>query len=275
MKAAACYLRVSTDEQTEYSPAAQLSAVEEYAARNAFTITAVYRDEGLSGRQAEKRPGFMRMISDARQKPCPFECILVHKLDRFSRSREDSVIYKAMLRRECGVKVISITETLEEDKFSVILEAMLEAMAEYYSLNLAEEVKKGMTEKAKQGGFQAAPPYGYAVSDNLLVPLPDEAEVVRMIFGWYTQGFSYREIAKTLNQNNKTTRRGKPFSSRSVEYILHNPVYIGKLRWTPTGKAHRNYAHPDTIVATGEHQPIIGIEVWKKTQTRAKNDFLP
>ena len=69
----------------------------------------------------------MRMIATAKAKPKPFDAILVHKFDRFSRSREDSIVYKSLLKRECNIKVISITEHLEDDKFSVILEAMLEA----------------------------------------------------------------------------------------------------------------------------------------------------
>jgi len=129
----ACYIRVSTDDQTEYSPAAQLKALKKYAKDNDITITKehIYIDEGISGKQADKRPEFMRMIATAKLKPKPFDVILVHKFDRFARSREDSVVYKSLLKKEAGIKVVSTTESIEDDKFSVILEAMLEAKSSF------------------------------------------------------------------------------------------------------------------------------------------------
>ena len=159
---AACYIRVSTEEQTEYSPEAQRRALDRYAQQHNMTILPehVYIDAGISGRRAETRPAFMSMIAAAKLKPPPFSAILVHKFDRFARNREDSIIYKSMLRRQCGVQVISITEHLEDDRMSLILEAMLEAMAEYYSINLGDEVRKGMTEKARRGELQTVPPFG-------------------------------------------------------------------------------------------------------------------
>lgn len=144
IKRGACYIRVSTNDQLEFSPDAQLKAIKKYAKDNDIIIDDdyVFIDEGISGRKASKRPAFQQMIKIAKSKPKKFDVILVHKFDRFARSREDSVVYKSLLRKECDIKVISITESIEDDKFSVILEAMLEAMAEYYSLNLADEVKK-------------------------------------------------------------------------------------------------------------------------------------
>ena len=81
------------------------------------------------------------MIKKAKSTPKPFDVILVHKFDRFARNREDSVVYKSLLRSELGIQVLSITENIGDDKMSVIIESMLEAMAEYYSLNLSDEVK--------------------------------------------------------------------------------------------------------------------------------------
>lgn len=258
---AAAYLRVSTEEQTEFSPEAQLRALETYAAAHGLTLDPrhIFRDEGISGRRAETRPGFMAMIRAARSPQRPFDVILVHRFDRFARSREDSVVYKSMLRRECGVRVISVTESIEEDKFSGILEAMLEAMAEYYSLNLSDEVKKGMTEKARRGGLQTAPPFGYRARDNVLVPQAEESALVRWIFSAYAEGASFRAIAQGLCALGARTRRGGLFSSRSVGYVLKNPVYLGLLRWDPgTGP----------IVAPGKHPPLVDRAVWDAVQAR-------
>ena len=187
---AACYIRVSTEDQTEYSPEAQHRALEHYARQHQLTISPehVYIDAGISGRRAETRPAFMAMIAAAKKRPPPFSVILVHKFDRFARNREDSIVYKSMLRRQCGVQVVSITEHLEDDKMSLILEAMLEAMAEYYSINLGDEVRKGMREKARRGELQTAPPFGYGVKDNILQPVPREAFVVQEIYRRFLAG---------------------------------------------------------------------------------------
>jgi len=267
----ACYIRVSTDDQTEFSPDAQLKALKEYAKKNDITLSKehIYADEGISGKRADKRPAFMQMIATAKLKPKPFDVILVHKFDRFARSREDSVVYKSLLKKEAGVKVVSITESIEDDKFSVILEAMLEAMAEYYSLNLAEEVKKGMLEKATRGGFQSTPSFGYKAEAGKLVIIPEEAEFIKFVFQKYADGeMGMFTLAQYANEVGIKTKRGSPFENRTVEYILNNPVYIGKLRWTPTGKVNRIYNHPDTIVADGEHQAIIALDLWNQVQDR-------
>jgi len=244
-----------------------------YAKANNIILTKdhVFIDEGISGKRADKRPAFMQMIATAKTKPKPFDVILVHKFDRFARSREDSVVYKSLLKREAGVKVISITESIEDDKFSVILEAMLEAMAEYYSLNLAEEVKKGMTEKASRGELQSTPSFGYKAESGKLVIIPEEARLVKFIFEQFASGeMGMRRLASYMNDIGVKSHRGNVFENRSIEYILNNPVYIGKLRWTPTERARRNYNHLDTIISDSTHEPIIDIELWERTQKALK-----
>jgi len=253
----------------EYSPDAQLRSLKQYAKSNGIILTNeyIYMDEGISGKRADKRPAFMNMIATAKTKPKPFDVILVHKFDRFARSREDSVVYKSLLKREAGVKVVSITESIEDDKFSVILEAMLEAMAEYYSLNLAEEVKKGMTEKANRGELQSTPPFGYKAEGGRLVVIPDEAKLIKFMFEQFaSQSMGFRTLATYLNDLGIKSRRNNPFEIRSIEYILNNPVYIGKLRWTPTEKVRRNYNHPDTIIRDSIHEPIISFDLWEQAQ---------
>lgn len=272
MQTAALYIRVSTDDQTEYSPSAQKKALLDYAKKNKYHIVKdfIFMDEGFSGKKAEKRPAFMKMIGMAKTKEKPFDTILVHKFDRFARNREDSVVYKSMLRKECGVKVISITESLDsDDKMSVIIEAILEAMAEYYSINLAEEVKKGMTEKARQGGYQTTPPLGYKMENNQLSILDEEAQYVRFIFEQYVNhNRSPYQIAKKLNELGVKSKRGNKMDLRGVEYILQNPVYIGMVRWTPTEKVRRNFNHPDTIIVKGSHEAIVKEELFESAKQK-------
>ena len=272
-KFAAAYIRVSTDDQLEFSLDAQIKALKEYAKRNDMIILNehIYADEGISGKRADKRPAFMKMIATSKKKPRPFDVILVHKFDRFARSREDSVVYKSMLKRESGIRVISITEHMEDDKFSVILEAMLEAMAEYYSLNLSDEVKKGMKEKATRGELQAKPSYGYRAENNQLIIVEEEAKYVRFIFEKFAnQEMNMLQIAKYLNELGVKTRRGCQFENRTIEYILNNPTYISVLRWNPSGKFNRKYHHKDIIFAKSTHEAIISQELWNKTQELLK-----
>lgn len=269
---AAAYIRVSTDDQTEYSPDAQKKALEKYAKSNNMTLLNdyIYIDEGISGRKAEKRPAFMRMIADAKNKNKPFDVILVHKFDRFARNREDSVVYKSLLRKQCGIKVISITENIEDDRIGILIEPMLEALAEYYSVNLSEEVKKGMTEKATRGEYQTTAAYGYKWINGVLTIDEKEAEHIRYIYDRFLAGIPQMQIARNLTELGARTHRGNTFENRSIEYILNNPLYCGYTRWTPTGKTigKRNYNSCDTLTVKGSHQPIISEELYNKVQEK-------
>ena len=277
MKTAAVYVRVSTEEQTEYSPDAQLKAAKEYAIRNDMIINDehIYMDEGISGKNTRKRPAFNKMIGTAKTKPKPFDVILLWKFSRFARNREDSIVYKSMLRRQLGIDVISITENIGDDKMSVLIEALIEAMDEFYSINLAEEVKKGMTEKATRGEFQSSPPLGYVkLPDQPLQIVEDEANYVRYAFGQYLAGVGCFTIASKLNSMGFRTKRGNKIENRTVEYILNNPIYKGYVRWTPTGKTvgNRIYDSKDTIIVKSEHELIISEETFDKVNEKLVAD---
>lgn len=280
MKKGAAYVRVSSEEQARegYSIDAQIKAIKDYARKNDIFLEEqyIYKDEGISGRKAEKRPAFMEMIKVAKSKPKKFDVILVHKFDRFSRNREDSIVYKSLLKKECEINVISITEHLDpDDKMSIILEAFLEAMAEYYSINLSEEVKKGQLEKHSQGGLQTKPSFGYNVEDNKLVINKEEAKIVKLIFESYAiDNISMMEIAKKVNSLGIHTKRGNKFENRTIYYILNNPVYIGKLKYTPGRKNTYNFDDPNTILVDGKHSPIVDNNLWDLTQLKlSKNNI--
>lgn len=268
MKTAAAYIRVSTEDQVEYSPDSQLKAIRDYARKNDMILPEefIFVDEGISGRKAAKRPEFMKMIGTAKIKPKQFDVILLWKFSRFARNREDSIVYKSMLRKQCGIEVISISEQLGEDKTSILIEALIEAMDEYYSINLAEEVRRGMTEKAQRGEVVSAPPFGYDVKDNVFVPNPETAPIVKMIFNKYLSGRGCLEIAKELNTMGIRTKYGNKWENRGVEYVLRNVVYTGKLTWTPVKSKTRDYKNEATIITQGKHVPIIEQEIFDKVQ---------
>ncbi len=273
MKTAAAYIRVSTDEQTELSPDSQLKKIKEYANKNGYIVPDefVYKDEGISGRNASKRPEFNRMIGNAKSKPKPFDAILLWKFSRFARNREDSIVYKSMLRKQCGIDVISISENLGDDKMSILIEALIEAMDEYYSINLAEEVRRGMMEKISRGGLVSSAPLGYKVVNGELIIDETTSDIVKYIFESYLAGKTMLKIATELNEKGVKTRSGGAFENRVIKYILQNPTYIGKHRWCLDGskgsKSHyRNDS--DTLIYNGKHKPIISEADFKKVQQR-------
>lgn len=268
LRIGAAYIRVSTDDQVEYSPASQLVEIRKYARAHDIIVPDdfIFIDEGISGRSADKRPSFNRMIGTAKAKPKPFDVILLWKFSRFARSREDSILYKSMLRRDLGIEVVSISEPVGDDKMSIIIEAMIEAMDEYYSINLAEEVRRGMTQRVRQGRPNTYAPIGYRMQDGAYVPDPETAPVVRKIYEDFAAGRGLLQIAHDLTAMGIRTRFGNPIENRGVKYILRNPVYIGKVRWTPTGRTNRVWDNPETLVIDSEHEPLVPRALYDQVQ---------
>lgn len=271
MKTGAAYIRVSTDMQAELSPDSQLKMIQKYAKDNDIILSKefIYADEGISGRTVKKRPAFQEMIAVAKTKPRPFDVILVWKLSRFARNREDSIVYKSMLKKDCGIDVVSVSEPVGSDKTSILIEALLEAMDEYYSINLAEEVRRGMTEKISRGGIVVAPPYGYKIENGIYEPDPEQAPIVQKIFADYVAGKGSLAIARELNDLGIKTQRGNKFEARKITYILSNPTYIGKLRWSTNGKASKSHDYvpnESSIIVDGKHKPIIDKATFDKAQ---------
>ena len=263
MQTAAAYVRVSTEDQVEYSPDSQIKAIQKYAKDHDMILPQefIFADEGISGRKALNRPAFQRMIGLAKTKPRPFDVILLWKFSRFARNREDSIVYKSMLRKQCGIDVVSISEHLGEDKTAILIEALLEAMDEYYSINLSEEVKRGMIEKFNRGEVTARPPLGYAMVEGKYVIQPEGAEIVRRIYAEYLAGVGQRAITRGLTAGGVKTKKGFNFDQTKIQYILTNPVYTGKVRRKIDGVMQ---------VVPGLHEPIIDQETFDRAQERRR-----
>lgn len=271
-KIAACYIRVSTDDQVEYSPQSQLREIKKYAEQHDYYIPDeyIFTDEGISGRNTAKRPEFNRMISVAKKKPKPFDAVLLWKFSRFARNRTDAIVYKNLLRNQCGIDVISISESLGEDKgTALILESMFEAMDEYYSINLSTEVKRSMQMKAENGEALGFAPFGYKNENKEYVIDNERAEIVKMIFDKYENGDGFRKIAVDLANMGVRTKRGNVPDNRFVEYILRSPFYIGKIRWSD-GKQNNKRRFKGELTSfklyQGKHEPIISEEQFERVQ---------
>ncbi|MBS6520304.1 MAG: recombinase family protein [Clostridiales bacterium] len=281
MKTGALYIRVSTHMQDELSPDAQKRLLLEYAKTNDILISSdyIFIENGISGRKVDKRPEFQKMISLAKTKPTPFDTILVWKFSRFARNQEESIVYKSLLRRQCNIDVVSVSEPLIDGPFGSLIERIIEWMDEYYSIRLSGEVTRGMTEKALRGGYQARPPLGYKISVKGEPPVivPEEAKIVRIIFEKYVhEKQGYFDIARYLNSLGYKTSHGKSFEARSIDYIIQNPTYCGMIRWNRTeNETNRIKDKDEWIITEGHHEPIIGKELFDAAQDRYKSTYRP
>lgn len=252
---AVIYARYSSDKQTEQSIEGQLRHCSEYAKRCGYTLVGSYIDRAASG-TTDRREKFQQMIEDSRKGQ--FQYIIVWKLDRFARNRYDSALYKNKLKKD-GVRVVSATESLGEGDESIILEAMLEAMAEVYSRQISHNTTRGMLESAIKGQTTGGNiPLGYKIENKYLVIDELRADVVRFIFNEYANGKTQTEICKECNKRGYVTKNGKQFYTNALPQILKNRMYIGD--YTYKGEIERSCP------------AIVDIETFNKCQERLENN---
>lgn len=278
MKKAVAYGRYSTDMQREESIDAQFRAIKEYCQRNDIELIRTYADEGISG-TTDNRPEFQQMIKDTELGL--FDYVIVHKLDRFSRSKYDSAIYKRKLKL-ANVQLLSVLENLDGSPESLILESVLEGMSEYYSRNLSREVKKGMRENALKCKFNGGtPPLGYDIDEekNYVINV-HEAGAIRLIFDLYVSGYGYSYMMDKLNSLGYKTKKGRDFTRNSFYEILNNEKYVGVYSYSKEDysgfRSKRNYHKKkdvkDMIIIENGLPAIIDKVTWAKAQERIKNN---
>ncbi|MFR1255979.1 MAG: recombinase family protein [Eubacterium sp.] len=267
------YIRVSTHMQEELSPDAQKREIQRWADAHKIQILRWFQDTGISGKKASNRSDFQQMISLAKEAAHP-DYILTWKFSRFARNQEESIVYKSLLRKN-NVQVISVSEPLPDGPFSSLIERIIEWMDEYYSIRLSGEVRRGMMEKALSGGYQSPPPLGYQKTPGTLIPqvYEPEAAIYRQIKEYALAGRSPTSIARLLNSQGLRTKRGHAFDSRSIRYILQNPFYAGKVRWTPgvssgcqaesTASMSSDTPRTSVILSDGRHTPLCTTAEWK------------
>ncbi|NLE13071.1 MAG: recombinase family protein [Clostridiales bacterium] len=157
-----------------------------------------------------------------------FDLVLVYKIDRFSRNRYDIAICKAKLNKN-HVKVISVTEYISDTPEGIMLESMLEGMAEYYSANLSQNVKRGQRVARERGTFTGGKaPYGYRVENKRVVVDETETEALRYVFSEYAAGTRLRDIIDYLNEKGYKPRTGLTFTVNSMQVALRNRKYLGE-----------------------------------------------
>lgn len=219
------YARYSSHSQTEQSIEGQLKTCYDFAKRQGYTVIGEYIDRAISG-TSDNRPEFLKMIEDSTKKH--FQGVLVYQLDRFARNRYDSATYKARLKKN-GVRVFSARENISDDASGILVEGLLESMAEYYSAELSQKIKRGMDINAEKclctGGNIAL---GYKVdSDKHFVIDEETAPVVVQIFEMYAAGKTVQQIVDYMNARKIFTSRGAKFNKNSLRTMLQNKRYIG------------------------------------------------
>lgn len=278
----ALYARVSSEQQAEkdLSIPAQLKALNQYALKKGWDVVKELVDKAESARSAN-RPAFQEMIAFTKQKPLLFQGILVWKLSRFARNREDSILYKSLLRKR-GVQVISINEQIDDSPTGRLLEGMIESIDEFYSANLGQDTRRGMKENAQRGFLNGAPvSYGYqatfkdinGVEKRVIELNENEAPVVKRSFDLFLQGEGAKQIAQRLNADGFRNRQGKPWNKNLILYLLKNEIYTGTYIWNRYNKTNGlKVLNPESEIVRipNHHAPLIEKTAFEHVQRTMK-----
>ena len=271
-KVAVSYLRVSTRDQARrgggddegFSIPAQRDANRRKAASLGAIITKEFVDRGASARSAN-RPELQQMLEYLAEHDVDY--VIVHKLDRLARSRADDVeITKAL--DESNVRLVSTTESIDQTPSGMLLHGIMSSIAEFYSRNLAAEVMKGMTQKARSGGTVGRAPLGYRNHRTVdsegrevrtVILDPERAPLVKLAFELYVTGeWTISGLVEHLNQRGLTTTPtprmpSRPVSEGLVHKVLTNPYYKGQTRF-------------QGVQYDGRHEALVDDETWQLVQ---------
>ena len=249
---AVIYARYSSSNQREESIEGQIRICTEYAKKKGYKITNQYIDRAMTGKN-DNRPAFRQMLNDSDKGM--FDVLLVYKTDRFARNRYDSAIHKTRLKKN-KVQIEYAAEQIPNDSTAVLIEGFLENLAEYYSVNLSENTKRGKYENAlKKKSNGGVTPIGYKRIDGSLVIDEEKAPVIRFIFQNYIDGISYANIIKNTRE-----RYGIKLSMSGLKLILQNEVYTGKY-------IYRTY-DGETFVYEDNHEAIVSRETYEKAKEK-------
>jgi DNA invertase Pin-like site-specific DNA recombinase len=232
------YARVSTDKQAEkdLSIPAQLRLMRDYARQHEWKITEEFVEPGASAKTAD-RPILQRLLSRVRDADPKVNVVLVHKIDRLARNVYDHAAIKALLTAN-DVRLASVVENVDDSVSGQLIENIMASLAQFYSGNLSEEVKKGMRQKVLKGGWPHKPPRGYVPAKNSTTKAdsvevhPREGPLIRRAFELYATGFySMRALADRLAKEGLVASNGRAIPQAHIRIFLTNPFYVGRLRW--------------------------------------------
>ena len=243
--------------QTEQSIEGQRRDCEAYARLHNMTIQKEYVDRHISGK-TDDRAAFQQMIADSDKGA--FDMVICWKTDRFARNRYDSAVYKKRLR-DNGVEIVYAAESNISGAEGIIIEGVMEALAEYYSAELAEKMRRGMRESALKGqAISRCRALGLKTDEHKRFVIDEKtAPTVRFIFEHYAAGESAMSIVEQLNAKGLRTSQGNPFNKSSIPRIIQNEAYRGVY-------ISKSY----DVRIEGAIPAIIDDELWERAQTMLK-----
>ena len=285
------YLRVSTKEQAEhglgeegFSIPAQREACVRHVRDKGWTVLDEYSDRGESARTAD-RPQLQAMLARVAEDG-DVDAIVVHKVDRLARNLEDHVAIRAGLRKR-GVALVSVTENLEETASGRLVEGIHALMAEFYSANLASEIRKGMGQKAKMGGWPHIAPLGYRnvresiagrtvahiVVDEERAPFITAAFELYATGEWTIKGLAAELAHRGLRNRGRRDRPVGPVGVSGLANILANKVYAGIVEWDGVEYPglHQTLTDPATFHRV---QDLLAARAVRGTRERKHNHYL-
>ena len=249
---AVVYARFSSHRQGEQSIEGQVAEAERFAATHGLTIVKVYADRAQTGRN-DNREQFQLMLADAAKHA--FDALIVWKTDRIGRNKEEIALNKYHLKKN-GVKIYYVAEAIPDTPEGIILEAVIEGMAAYYSEQLSQNVRRGMrmcAQKAQSTGGTHL--LGYTVDENKKYVIdPKHAPTVRLIFDMYATGKTITEIVNELNARGLRTKKGNLFTKNSLHRMLKNKKYIG------------TYEYNGEVSIEDAVPPIVDVDTFNKVQ---------
>ena len=252
------YARVSTDKQAEkdLSIPAQLQLMRDYARQRGWAVVEEFIEPGVSAKTTE-RPELQRLLARVSQGDPKVDIVVVHKIDRWARKLMDHVEIQARLSK-AGVRLASVSEQLDDSASGKLIEHVFASFAEFYSENLANEVKKGMRQKVLQGGWPHLPPRGYilvrgeATTHARVEKHPKDASLVGIAFERYATGWhSYKTLAASLKHDGLTSKAGHPLSPAQIQRMLTNPFYTGRINWKD-------------LSVQGKHEPLVSQQLFQR-----------
>ena len=274
MTNAVIYARFSSSRQREESIEGQVKECKAFAEYQGYEIIKVYADRAISGRTSD-RPEFQQMIEDSKEKK--FQYVIVYTFDRFSRDSYASAMYKHKLKLN-GVRVLSAKERTDDSPAGVLMERVFEGFAEYYSLELAQKVKRGMALNASKGIWPSgAAPFGYKKDEQgKLVQNPAQIPALIKVFEMAAEDYQFKEIADYLNMQGfrSPNARGKGiFNYDRVKTILKNPIAAGRFVWNDiTIKNYNNcQVIPEALFESVQSRLKIKRRVGTKNTTNTSN----
>lgn len=274
IKSVAIYCRVSTEEQANegYSISAQLQTLRQYTSLYGWQIAEEYVDEGISGKDIKGRPDMQRLISNIDKNK--FQAVLVWKISRLSRNMLDTLVLLDKFE-DNNIKFISYSENFDTGSpIGRLVVQLMASIAEMERNTLSENVKLGMTQRAKEGNWNGGVVFGYDSLEKELIVNLKEAEIVQLIFSLYAKGKGLKAITNQLNKAGYRTKRGRHFSINGIATILDNPIYNGKIRWLQVenwDKKRRRGKNANPIIVEGNHEAIITDELWNIVHTRRQS----